>query len=493
MIFLKNLQTLLKNICIQQFEIQWSPYFTPEEWDGTPKQDQKIWYLGGGQLAQLSAIAAQKQWFNTVAFVAEGENCPVAQVSPFVEIVYKETNEAVLAILESWVDVVTAEWENVPWELAKAIHEAKISMYPNWNVYKIVQDRESEKEEVIKCFDWDRNSVVDFAWSVQNEDELRAAFGDVWSGILKTAGGGYDGKGQQRIGTEDELDEYIHAVRSEQAELNALLQSDDWKNNDEKEKAISDFKKKRKFVDFDETKCIFEELVEEGFYEISVMVARSTNGSVIAFDPSHNKHEDGILVESIMPAWESPELKWKINPETVKKAKEMAIQLTERYGGDEWIIGLVWVEMFVLLDGTIKINEIAPRPHNSGHTTPDSHNMSQFEALNTALTWGKLKEPKLKKKVHLMNMNKAEVFNINWIEEKTWEQGRRADKWFGVYEDIDAFGNTVITTDYGKWIHKSDQEEVSFVDWNISVRKKWHINTISDLDKEEYERFKEAA
>jgi 5-(carboxyamino)imidazole ribonucleotide synthase len=68
--------------------------------------------------------------------------------------------------------------------------------------------------------------------------------------------------------------------------------------------------------------------------------------------------------------------------------------------------------MFILPDETIKINEIAPRPHNSGHTTSDSHDISQFEALNTALTGGKLTEPKLKNKVHLMNMNKDEVLDI---------------------------------------------------------------------------------
>jgi 5-(carboxyamino)imidazole ribonucleotide synthase len=494
MFILNNLKTLFQSCVIQSFGMTWNPYFVPINWDGTPKQDQKIWYLGGGQLAQLAAVAAQRQGFETVVFAEDGPNWPAVQVSPSVKITYKETKEAVNAIMESGVSVVTAEWENVPWELAKAIHEAGISMYPNWNVYKIVQDRQTEKEAIIDCFDWDRDSVVNFAGSVKNEKDLRTAFTDIKSGILKTAGGGYDGKGQQRINTQGELDEYITWVRWEQESFKLFEQGLwDTTNKEDKRKEISDFKKKRKFVDFDETKCIFEELVEEGFYEISVMVAQSTDGSIIAFDPSHNKHEDGILVESIMPAWESPELKWKITPDVVRRVKEMAIQLTKKYGWDKGIIGLVWVEMFILPDETIKINEIAPRPHNSGHTTSDSHDISQFEALNTALTGGKLTEPKLKNKVHLMNMNKDEVLDIEWIEEKTWIGWRREDRWFAVYETQDKDGNIVITTDYGKWINKTDEQEVTYDEkGNIVVRKKWHINTISELDEYEFQRFKEA-
>ncbi len=482
MLTLKNLQKLIYQICIQSFDMKGSPYHDFEESDRYPKkQEKKIAYLWGGQLAQLAAVAGQKQWFDTVVFTAEGENCPAAQVSPFVEIVYKDTQDAVQAIMDSWVDAVTAEWENVPASLAKAISEAGIDMFPNWRVYNLVQHRATEKEAIINCFNGDKDSVVNFTRvNRQNADhDIYRAFEDIWPGILKTARDGYDGKGQQKINTKDDLDTYIANVREEQSQLESLTST--WATTQD----IMKFKKGREYVDFDEVECIYEEQ-QKDFYEISVMVARSSNGDIVSFDPAYNKHEKGILTESIMPAWESGDE--RITPEVIEKAKAMAEQLTEKYAWDEGIIWLVGVEMFVLKDGSIKINEIAPRPHNSGHPTEYSHDYSQYELLNLAITWQKLPTPKLIKKVHLDNMLSDEVLSIPGINEKTWEEERIHDKWFGVYEYTDGNWNFIVTKDYGKWKPgflkwDSDEQEVK---WQ---RKRWHMNTISNLNPDLLEKF----
>lgn len=460
------------------FQQQWLPYYEFEATEENPKQEKKIWYLWGGQLAQLWSIAAQKQGFDTVVFTAEWKNCPAAQVSPFVQIAYDDTKNSVQSVLDSWVDVVTAEWENVPAKLAKAISEAGIDMYPNWKVYELVQDRETEKNAVIDCFDGDKNIVVDFAWSVTSEDDLRKAYEGIWSGILKTASGWYDGKWQVMIENEEELEAYISWVREEQKALKEFIEGLWDITKEEEESKIKAFKKKRKFVDFDEVKCIYEEKLED-FYELSVMVARSSNGDVVAFDPAYNKHENWVLAESIIPAWEA----WdsRVSPEIIEKAKQVAIQLTERYWCEEWIIGLVWVELFILPDGSIKVNEIAPRAHNSWHHTEYSHDISQFEMLHLAITGQNLPEPELTSKVHLTNMLTDEVLKI---------KGRLKSKSYGRYEQDNWNGTSIITVDYWKWFGANDNEEIAIdANWDMVVRKRGHIMETSKLNEKFLKQF----
>jgi len=473
----------------QSFDMQWSPYHDFEPSDRYPeKQAKKIGYLWGGQLGQLSAVAAQKQWFDTVVFTAEWKNCPSAQVSEFVEITYNDVRNSVEAILDSWVDVVTAEWENVPAKLARAIEEAGIDMYPNWRVYDLVQDRETEKNAVIDCFDGDRDMVIEFAWSITSEDELRKAFKDIWPGRLKTAGGWYDGKWQVKITSEEDLDEYIENVRAQQQDYSDFLREKWWDITD---KDIANKKKSWKYVDFDDQKCIFEKELPSEMFELSVMVARSSNGDIAVFDPAYNKHEKGILTDSIVPAWEA----WdkRVTPENVEKAKQIAIQLTERYWCKEWIVGLVGVELFVLPDGSIKVNEIAPRPHNSGHPTEYSHNYSQYELLSLAIAGKEFPELKLVQKVHLENMLEDEVLSIEGTDEKTWTEWRLEDKSYGRYiKTFKDIAKKIITIDYGKgkwWFLKwmLDEDEVK------GQRKRWHKMEITELDTELLEDFKEAA
>jgi len=485
MLTLKNLQNSFYSLCIQPLDMKGSPYHEFEPSEKYPeKQWKKIGYLGGGQLAQLSALAAQKQWFETVAFLAEGENAPVAQVSEFVEIVYSDTKKAVEDIIDSWVDVVTAEWENVPAALAKAISEAGIQMSPNWRVYDLVQDRATEKNEIIKCIWNDKNAVVEYVVGDKSEQSFRSAFERLWVGRIKTRRLWYDGKGQDKIRNDDELEAYIGWVRWEQEEYRKLEEA--WAKPEELEK----FKAGRKFVDFDEVDWIFEKETSEWMYEISMMVWRNKDWDVAVFDPSHNKHENGILVESIMPAWESPELDWRISKKVIEEAKQMAILIAQNFGGSEWIVWLVGVEFFVLPDGTIQVNEIAPRPHNSWHTTEYSHDITQFEILNLAITNQKLHTPNLVNHVHLVNSNNAEVLDYNWVNEKTGDTWRTEDKTYArLTRQWNTKAETVIEVDYWKWAKwkiqwQSDEDEVK------GVRKRGHMNVVKKLSKKLFEKFK---
>lgn len=211
-------------------------------------------------------------------------------------------------------------------------------MYPNSRVLDIIQHRASEKEAVIDA----GYSTTDFAKDIDSEDALRAAFKTFWKWRLKTAREWYDGKGQEKIETEADIDTFLAKVSA-------------WK-----EKHLGQIER------------IFEQHVDFDF-ELSVIVARRPGWQSVTFEPAHNIHVDWILDQSIIPAIDSNTIQGKINQEIADKAKKAAQDITEKM----WIVWLLAVEMFVK-DGELIINEVAPRPHNSRHGTIESYNMSQY-------------------------------------------------------------------------------------------------------------------
>ncbi len=280
-----------------------------------------IGVLGGGQLGRMFAHAAERLGYRIHIYEPEA-NGPAGEVSAL------ETNrpytdiEALTTFAKS-VDVVTYEFENIPAEPLWAI-EKHVQLHPHWNVLETCQNRMREKNWLRK----NNFSPVPFA-EVEAGDDLAAAIRKMGLPcVVKTADFGYDGKGQIKVADDASL-----------------------------AKAVASFAKQRcvieKFIDF---KC-----------ELSVVVARSSTGEVKAFSVAENIHTKHILDFSIVPA--------RIPAETAAAAETLALAIVEKLN----VVGLLAIELFLTDRGELLVNELAPRPHNSGHWTLDACATSQFE------------------------------------------------------------------------------------------------------------------
>ena len=286
--------------------------------------------LGGGQLGRMTAMAAARLGYRTHVFTPEPDS-PCAEVSAAATVA-DFSDQGALAAFAASVDVVTLEWENVPPE-AVATLSRMVPVRPGAPVLAVTRDRIREKTFInrlgIATAPWcPAHSAADVAGATE-ELGLPA--------VLKVARLGYDGKGQLLLapGTDPK------AAWSELAgghALDAVVEG---------------------FVEFD---C-----------EISVIVARAADGAMRNYPAVENLHENHILARTIVPA--------RIAPEVAAEAGAIARRITEALG----VIGLLAVEMFVCRDGRVLVNELAPRPHNSGHWTMDACATSQFEQLVRAV------------------------------------------------------------------------------------------------------------
>ncbi|MEA2754410.1 MAG: 5-(carboxyamino)imidazole ribonucleotide synthase [Aliidongia sp.] len=286
-----------------------------------------IGILGGGQLGRMTAIAAARLGYRTHIYTTEADS-PGAQVTPLVTIAGLD-DAAALAGFAGQVDVVTYETENIP--LAALDHILPHApVHPGREVLRIAQDRLAEK-------DYLRGIEVETApyRAVHDAGQLARAVGDLGGrAVLKTVRMGYDGKGQIMIGPETDC-----------ARAWATLGADI---------AIAE--------GFVEYRC-----------EISVIVIRTESGAMANYPPVENRHVNHILDTTIAPA--------RLAPELALKAEAIARHIAETLG----VIGVLAVEMFVTRDDHILVNELAPRPHNSGHWTLDACHTSQFEQLVRAI------------------------------------------------------------------------------------------------------------
>ncbi len=282
-----------------------------------------IGIIGGGQLGRMLAAAAARLGYRTIILEPQAD-CPAAQLANR-QIVAGYDDPAALAQLARDSAVVTYEFENVP--VAAAEHLASwVAVYPPPSALKVSQDRLAEKR-----FLTDKGiSTADFL-SVDSDEDLAVAlesFGG--SGVLKTRRMGYDGKGQR-------------VFRNEPANGRSGI-----------------------FASMGSVPLILESLVSFE-REISVIAARGTDGAVVAYDPVENVHRDGILHSSTVPAG--------ISTATAQAARTKAFAILDALD----YIGVIGVEFFVLPDGSLKANEMAPRVHNSGHWTEAACTVSQFE------------------------------------------------------------------------------------------------------------------
>lgn len=286
----------------------------------------RIGILGGGQLGRMIALAARPLGLDVDVY-APGPLPPAAPVADrWVEGDYEDLDR--VREFARGVDVITCEFENVPARTAEAAAEcARVA--PRSEVLAVAQDRVREK----RLFE---SSHVPVAEYVVFAAEGARPQPPPWSdrGVLKTASGGYDGKGQHKATSFDEA----CAVWERWGRPAAILE---------------------RHVDF--------------VREISVIVARSTTGEFAIYEPFANVHRDHILDVTTMPA--------PVAPITRERARDKARAVAEHLD----VVGLLCVEMFELADGHLVVNEIAPRPHNSGHVTLDACVTGQFEQLLRAI------------------------------------------------------------------------------------------------------------
>lgn len=297
-----------------------------------------IGIIGGGQLGRMLAMAAARLGYRTVVLEPQPD-CPAAQVANR-QITAAYDDPAALAELAVASSVVTYEFENVPVSAASAL-AAKVPVYPPAPALDMAQDRVSEKTFLNGI----GIATADFR-PVDNDDELTAAlkvFGG--SGILKTRRMGYDGKGQ-RVFRNIEAGGFAGTCEA-MGNVPLILES---------------------FVPFER--------------EISVIAARGLAGAVAAYDPAENVHRNGILHTSTLPA--------AIVSETAAAAQAAASKILSALD----YVGVIGVEFFVLADGSLLANEIAPRVHNSGHWTEAACIVSQFEQHIRAVAGLPLGDPK---------------------------------------------------------------------------------------------------
>ena len=275
-----------------------------------------IGIIGGGQLGRMMALEAKAMGY-TVAVLEPTPNCPCAQVCDIhIEAAYDDM-EAIKKLAKI-SDVITYEFENIDYNALKYLEE-NAYLPQGSQVLKTTQHRFREKSAIQNM-----GIPVPKFQLVSSPEQLEEIV--FYPSVLKTTTLGYDGKGQVVLKSEADLPRA-------------------------KEVAAS-------------SECILEEWMHFS-KEVSVIVARSTTGEVKTFPVSENIHVNNILHLSIVPARISPEVEQKAIAHATKIAQEMNV------------VGLLAVEMFVV-DDTIYINELAPRPHNSGHYTIDACVTSQF-------------------------------------------------------------------------------------------------------------------
>ena len=280
-----------------------------------------IGIIGGGQLGRMSAMAAARFGYRTHIFSPE-LNGPASQVAT-ASTMGEYGNLGLLTSFAAQVDVITFEFENLPAASLELLESLK-PVRPGAKILAVSQDRLLEKQFCAAA------GIATAPWAaVTSEEELQAAAARLGlPAVLKTTRLGYDGKGQAVLRTPDDL-----------AAAFARLEP--------------------------------KPLVLEGFVtfaaEISVMVARGVDGNIVTYDAVENRHKHHILDLTFAPA----PMPLAILDEAQRLARRIAENLE--------LVGLLGVEMFVTSDGGVLVNEIAPRPHNSGHWTMDACPCSQFE------------------------------------------------------------------------------------------------------------------
>ncbi|HEY5892510.1 MAG TPA: 5-(carboxyamino)imidazole ribonucleotide synthase [Chthoniobacterales bacterium] len=280
-----------------------------------------IGLLGGGQLGRMFALSARKMGYRVYTFEPQPDS-PAGQISDR-EFTANYLDRDALDSFATSVDVVTFEFENIPAEVVERVAAQK-PVYPRWSVLHICQNREREKKFLAS-----RGYPVAPFRIIHSAAELAAALHEIGTPcVLKTANFGYDGKGQLKI--------------SAPADPNEI-----WER-------------------FAARKAVLESWITHQS-EVSAIVARNAQGETSSFPVAENLHRNHILDVSVVPA--------RIPLQLAAEAEAIA----RRIAADLDLVGLLAVEFFISPKDELLVNELAPRPHNSGHYTFDACVTSQFE------------------------------------------------------------------------------------------------------------------
>ncbi len=308
------------------------------------KPPSMIGILGGGQLGRFFVISAQKMGYK-VTVLDPDKNSPAGRIADIHLCASYNDTEALDSIKKTCV-AVTIEFENIPATTLEYL-EKYLIVRPSSKAVSVVQNRIHEK-----AFFKNNHFPIGPFVVISNVESLALVTNDMYPAILKVAQFGYDGKGQAHVNNRNELE---HA-----------------------------------FAGFDCKPCVLERKLSLEA-EVSVVLARGSNGKIVNFPVIENQHISGILDISIVPA----RVRNSLCMEAIHYAELIASKLN--------YIGVMAIEFFISNE-KIYINEVAPRPHNSGHQTIDSCDFDQFDQQIFALTNTPLKNPKLITNAVMVNL-----------------------------------------------------------------------------------------
>lgn len=302
--------------------------------------------MGGGQLGRMFVHAAQEMGYFT-AVLDPDVGSPAGLVAHH-HVKNDYLDDKGLAKLVELSAAVTTEFENVPAAALRTLAKTR-PVAPGADAVAVCQDRAAEKAHLQAC------GVPCAPYAViETPAQLAAVPDDLLPGILKTTRLGYDGKGQVRVTTREELATAWSGLK--------------------------------------QVSCVLEKMLPLA-YEVSVIVARGADGQLVHFPLQQNLHRDGILAVTQVPA---P----NVMPDVQKRAIESAGKLAAGFD----YVGVLCVEFFVLKDGSLVANEMAPRPHNSGHYTLDACDVSQFGLQVRAMTGAPLVAPRQHSAAVMLNL-----------------------------------------------------------------------------------------
>lgn len=308
---------------------------------------QTIGVIGGGQLGRMLALDAKRMGYYVIV-LDPAPHSPCGQVADE-QIVAKYDDREAMRQLGERTDVVTYEFENIDISSVKYLEREGFNVSPSSDVLRITQDRLLEKGFLRDA----GVPVGDFAPVERIDDIAIAAKAVGFPAVLKTVRGGYDGKGQWLCDSATPAKSAFAAAKGQP--------------------------------------LIFERYIPF-IKELSVIAARNAHDEIVTYPVAENVHDAGILTTSIVPA--------RVSEDTQRRAQAIARIVAQQLK----IVGVFCVELFLLHEGELMVNEIAPRPHNSGHYSMDAMPCSQYEQHIRAICGLPLAPPEMLRSAAMMNI-----------------------------------------------------------------------------------------
>ncbi len=344
-----------------------------------------IGIIGGGQLGRMTAHAAQSLGYKTVIFADKNDSPAIYATNSSIIANYEDKDA--LKKFAALIDVATFEFENIPAASVDFLSSMK-PVHPSAQVLKITQHRILEKSFLNEI----GVATAEFL-AIESLEDLLAGLKKFGKAILKTATMGYDGKGQFVLESEalarDAWRKICDSSAIKSSENFSAFSSDKAEKSSDISAASSP----------NSTPLILEKFCPFSS-EISVIVARSTNGEIACYEPLTNVHKNSILDTSTYPA--------KISAALKNEAQEIATKIVQSLD----LKGVLAIEFFVMPDEKLLVNELAPRPHNSGHFSMNAAITSQFEQLARAITGLPLGSPNFHSQGFMKNLIGDEVNNL---------------------------------------------------------------------------------